>query len=196
MVDKQDINGDALRPNGAAVSAPELRAWFAAEVLPLEAMLMQFLQHNWHNRSEIPDLRQEVYLRVYEAACREIPKPARPFVLTVARNLIIDRLRRENVIAMDAVSDLEALNIAKDEPGPDRSVIARDELRRLQAALDELPPRCREVVMLRRVEGLSRRAVAERLGVTEDTVAEHLSNGMRALADLLHGDPQELRRAK
>jgi RNA polymerase sigma factor (sigma-70 family) len=196
MVDSQDINRDALRQRGAVLSAPDLRAWFAAEVLPLEAMLMQFLQHNWRNRSEIPDLRQEVYLRVYEAARREIPAPARPFVLAIARNLIIDRLRKENVIAIEAVSDLEALHIAKDEPGPDRNAIAHDELRRLQGALDRLPPRCREVVILRRVEGLSRRAVAERLGITEDTVAEHLSNGMRALADLLHGEPLELRRAK
>ena len=160
MAEFWDSNRDARQP-GAAMSAPDLRAWFAAEVLPLEAMLMQFLQHNWRNRSEIPDLRQEVYLRVYEAARREIPVPARPFVLTIARNLIIDRLRKENVVTIDAVSDLEALNVTKDEPGPDRNAIARDELRRLQAALDQLPPRCREVVVLRRVEGLSRRAVAE-----------------------------------
>jgi RNA polymerase sigma factor (sigma-70 family) len=196
MAEFWDSNHDALRQLGAAMSAPDLRAWFAAEVLPLEATLMQFLQHNWRDRSEIPDLRQEVYLRVYEAARREIPVPARPFVLTIARNLIIDRLRKENVIAIDAVSDLETLNLTRDEPGPDRNAIARDELRRLQAALDQLPPRCREVVVLRRVEGLSRRAVAERLGITEDTVAEHLSNGMRALANLLHGEPQELRRSK
>jgi len=177
-----------------AVSGADLRAWFIAEVLPLEAALMQFLQHNWRNKSDLADLRQDVYVRVYEAARREIPHPAKPFVFTIARNLIIDRVRHEQVIPIEAVADLDALGLAKDEPGPDRIALARDELRRLQAALDRLPPRAREAVVLRRIERLPRREIAQRMGITEDTVAEHLSAGMRALANVLYSEPSDLRR--
>ena len=196
MVDTRDTSREdaGSRRESAAVSNADLRAWFVAEVLPLEAALMQFLQHNWRNRSDLADLRQEVYLRIYEAARKEIPHPAKPFVFTVARNLIIDRVRREQVIPIEAVADLDALGMARDEPGPDRAAIARDELRRLQAALDKLPPRCREVVMLRRVEQLPRREIALRMGITEDTVAEHLSHGMRAIANILYSEPADLRR--
>ncbi len=172
-----------------AVSRADLRAWFIAEVLPLEAALMQFLQHNWRNKNDLADLRQEIYLRVYEAAKKEIPHPAKPFLFTIARNLIIDRVRREQIVPIEAVADLNALGIAIDEPGPDRIVVARDELRRLQAALEHLPPRAREAVILRRIEGLPRREIANRMGITEDTVAEHLSAGMRALATLLYSEP-------
>ena len=46
-------------------AAAEVNAWFGREVLPLEAALMEFLQHNWRNQSDVYDFRQEVYVRVY-----------------------------------------------------------------------------------------------------------------------------------
>lgn len=185
--------GADLRHADAAMTASGVEAWFIREVLPLEAMLMRFLHQNWRNKSDIEDFRQEVYALVLEAAEVRIPDRAKPFVLATARNLLINRVRREHVVHIDAVPDLDALGIALDEPGPDRSLIARDVLRRLQAALDRLPPRCREAVILRRIEGLPRREIAARMGITERTVADHIAQGMCALADVLYGEPVELR---
>jgi RNA polymerase sigma factor (sigma-70 family) len=186
-------DGADLRLSGVAVTPPEVRAWFVREVLPLEAVLMQFLRRNWRNKSEIADLRQEVYARVFEAARHEIPRLAKPFLFATARNLLINRVRQEHVVSIEAVADLDALNIPKDEPGPDRSAIARDELRRLQAALDDLPPRCREAVILRQVDGLTRREIASRMGIAEKTVKRHLADGVRVLADHLYGEPANTR---
>ena len=146
------------------IAAPELQAWFVRDVLPLEAMLRQFLRRSVRNQSNIDDLVQDVYVRVCEAANREIPNPVKPFVFTIARNILIDRVRREHVVSIEAVEDLDALNIAIDAPGPEQSVIAREELRRVQAALDRLPPRAREAVILRKVDDLSWREIAERMG--------------------------------
>jgi RNA polymerase sigma-70 factor (ECF subfamily) len=101
---------------------------------------MQFLRRIRHNKIDVDDLCQDVYVRVCETALTEIPRPAKSFVFTVARNIVIDEMRREQVVPIDAVADLDVLHIAIDTPGPDQSVIARDELRRLQVALDELPP--------------------------------------------------------
>ncbi len=174
--------------SGAGMTAPEVESWFVAEILPLEAVLMQFLHRNWRNKSEIADLRQEVYVRVFEAALQEIPSAPRTFLLTSARNLIIDRVRREQVVPIETVADWEALNIARDEPGPERHVEAREELHRLQSALDRLPPRCREAVVMRQIDGLSRREIAGRMGIAEKTVKRHLADGVRALADMLYGE--------
>jgi RNA polymerase sigma factor (sigma-70 family) len=194
MAETPETDREETAPRVARSVTPEARAWFVREVLPLEATLIQFLHHSWRNKNDIPDLRQEVYVRVFEAARKRIPYPAKPFVFAIARNLLIDRIRREHVIPIEAVSDWETLNVATDDPGPDRNVIARDELGRLQAALDRLPPRCREAVVLGRIAALSRREIAERMGVSEATVTEHLTKGMRALADILYGDPADLRR--
>jgi len=182
------------RAQGAVITAPEVDAWFVREVLPLEAALMQFLQHNWRNKSDIADLRQDIYVRVYESALREIPGSAKPFVFTTARNLLITRMRHEQIVPFEAVSDIEALETAIDEPGPDSTVIARDELRRLQTALDQLPPRAREAFVLRQVHGLSGREIATRMGVAEVTVKYHLKEASRLLANLLYSEHANVRR--
>lgn len=181
-------NGTDFVKVGLAMSAQNINAWFLHEVLPLEATLTTFLRRSVREPAAVADLRQEVYVRVYEAALRKIPHPVRPFLLATARNLVIDRARRNQVVSIEAVVDLDELEIATDEPGPERSVVARQELRRLQAALDRLPPRCREALTLRKVEGLQRKEIAQRMGVSEPTVAKHLAAGMYVLAEFLSGD--------
>jgi RNA polymerase sigma factor (sigma-70 family) len=189
MAEAPDKDRESAEPCGlaAAMSMSEIEAWFVREILPLEAALMHFLLRSRRNESEADDLRQEVYVRVYEAAKMKIPHPAKPFVFAIARNLLVDRVRHEQVVAIEMVADVDTLGVAVDEPGPDRSVIARQELRLLEAAIERLPRRCRQVVILSRIEGLSRREIAQRLGIGEATVSTHLTEGMYTLAKLLYG---------
>lgn len=190
MVDRSESGRGAAGAFGVGVSmaASGVNAWFIREVLPLEAALMQFLRRCVRNDADAADLRQDIYVRVYEAAQKQIPHPVRPFLMATARNLVVDRVRRQQVVSFEAVADLDELEIAKDEPSPERSAMARQDLRKLQAALDRLPARCREAVILRKIEGLSRREIARRMGIAEPTVAEHLAVGMVALAEWIHGE--------
>jgi RNA polymerase sigma factor (sigma-70 family) len=180
------LEGETLRLPGAAMTEPELDAWFVREVLPLEASLMQYLNRNWQDSSEVEDFRQDVYIKVYEAARSERPKSVRSFVFAIARNFLIDKVRRSQIVPIETAVDLDALNVAADEPGIERSVIARDELRIVQSALERLPKRCREAVTLRKIEGLSTREIAVRMGISQRTVDAHLVEGYRHLADILY----------
>jgi RNA polymerase sigma-70 factor (ECF subfamily) len=173
-----------LRKAGEGPSTAEVKAWFVREVLPLEATLVQFLRKASRNASDLDDLRQEVYTRLYETAKKEIPEHTRPLLFRIARHLLIDRARRAQIVSIEAVENLENLNLAIDEPGPDRAVIAREELRRMQTALDKLPRRYRMAVVMRKVEGLTTREIALRLGIAEKTVEKHLTEGVRALANI------------
>jgi RNA polymerase sigma factor (sigma-70 family) len=159
--------------------------WFMREVLPLEPMLTRFLQRNWRNDAEISDLRQEAYARVYEAAQRERPQLVKPFLFQITRNLMIDRLRRQSVVNLESVADFDWLNVSDDKPSSEAYVAARQELRLLQAALDKLPPRCRQVVLMRKVDGLSQKEVAKHMGITIETVENQVAKGMRVLAQAL-----------
>jgi RNA polymerase sigma factor (sigma-70 family) len=179
---------------GVPMIAPDLGVWFMREVLPLEAVLMQFLHRNWRNESDITDIRQDVYVKICEAAQEHVPDPVRPLLFTIARNLLVDRVRRKHIVPIEAVADLDALGIAVEPLSPDRTVMARDEIRRLQIALDGLPPRCREAVVLARLDGLSGREIATRMGVTEQAVSKYLNHGVRLLADMLYGEPTDHRR--
>ncbi|HSZ10757.1 MAG TPA: RNA polymerase sigma factor [Rhizomicrobium sp.] len=191
MIEKPEHEGLG---EGAAASAVD--DWFVREVLPLEAVLMQFLRHNWRDKADLEDLRQEIYVRVCRAAREGLPQAAKPFVFTTARNLLINLARRENIVPIDAIADLDALGIEVDDPPPDRNVMARQELRKLQDALDQLPPRHREAVVLGRIEGLTGREIAQRMGIAETTASQHLKLGLHALADLyLRTIPDSARRS-
>jgi RNA polymerase sigma-70 factor (ECF subfamily) len=187
MTDTPELNRDTTH-TGASMSASGLEDWFVREVLPLEAALMQFLRRSLRNKDDADDVCQDVYALVCEAAQKKPPQPVKPFVFTVARNLLINRVRRDQIVSIEAVADLDVLGIAVDEPGPDRAVMARQDIHRLQTALDHLPPRCREAVVLRKIDGLSYREIAARMGISEDTVSEYLSRGMFALADMLNAE--------
>jgi len=196
MTETTDSNREdgVLRLPGAAMTEPELDAWFVREVLPLEASLMQYLNRNWRDKTEVEDFCQEVYIKVYEAARAEAPKSVKPFVFTIARNLLINRMKRSQIVPIETAVDLDALNVAADDPGAERTAIARDELRIIQAALERLPRRCREAVTLRKIEGLSMREIATRMGISHNTVHAHLVEGSALLADILYGQTSDARR--
>ncbi len=169
------------------VPASEVELWFVREVLPLEGALMRYLRSAYRNAADVADLRQDIYVQLVETAQKQIPNPTKPFVFTVAHNVMIDRLRRERVVPMDTISDLEKLGLASECPPPDTAVIARDELRHLRAAIDQLPTRWRETIVMARIDGLSGREIAARLNLDESTVSYHLKKGMQMLVDILYG---------
>ena len=163
----------------------EVDDWFVTEVLPLEGMLERFLRRNWRDENDIADLRQEVYAKVFVSSSGCQPDSAQAFVLSTARNLLIDRARRARIVSIETFADMDALELIAEPIPIERNLMARSELKLLQAALELLPARCREAVELRKIEGLSQREVARRMGITEATVERQVSKGVRVLAAAL-----------
>ena len=163
-------------------------AWFAREILVHEESLLRYLRRCWPHADDIHDLRQETYVRVYEAARRERPHQPKSFLFTTARHLMADRLRRGRIVSIEVVGDFESLNVPVDEAGPERRHDARQSLRRLAEAFDRLPDRCRAVVWLRKVEELPQKEVARRLGIAEKTVEKQVAKGARLIADYMFGE--------
>jgi RNA polymerase sigma factor (sigma-70 family) len=162
-----------------------LDTWFKREVLVHEASLVRYLLRTWPNREEVYDLRQDTYVRVYEAAAKSRPQSPKSFLFATARNLMADHIRRQRIVAIDSVGDLEALNVLIDTISSEHRASAHEDLRRLAEAIDDLPPKCRETVWMRRVDDLPQKEVAIRLGITQKTVEKHVMKGMKLLAAAL-----------
>ena len=161
--------------------------WFVREILPHEASLMRYLRRVWSNASDVQDIRHDTYIRVLQAAESMRPTAAKSFLFTTARNLMLDRLRRERIVSIESRGDPESLDLLVDDLSPEQRTSAYQELRVLACAFDELPPRCRAVMWLRKVEELPQREVAEKLGISEKAVGKQVARGVRLLAESLFG---------
>lgn len=184
-------------PNGDGVDDNELKDWFCNEVLPLEAGLTRYLARACRDTETANDLRQDVYEAVLNGARTGLPRNTSAYVFAIARNLVINRARRQRVVAIDLVADMAQFDGAQvDLAATERHLDARAALRLAQKGFDRLPPRCREVVRLRKVEGLSTKEAAARMGVSVDTIERQLVMGVRAMADVMLGGAGRLQRGQ
>lgn len=164
-----------------------LKEWFVREILPHEAALTRCLARACPNSADVLDIRHDIYIKVIEAAGKSRPLSPKSFLFTTTRNLITDRVRRGRIVSIDLLEDLDQLNVLIDEVSPERFAGAREQLSRLSGAFDELPDRSREVMWMKKIEGLSQKDIARRLKISEGTVEWHLVQGMKQLTRLFYG---------
>jgi RNA polymerase sigma-70 factor (ECF subfamily) len=169
----------------------ESEQWFVNEILPHEAALKRYLNKVWRSPDEVADLRQETYVRVYESGSRARPRSPKTFLFTTARNLMIDKMRRERIVSIDYKQDIHSLDVSMDELTPERRLTAREELQRLSEAFDRLPDTTRTVIWLRRVAGLSQKETARALSIKEGALEGHMTRGLRSLAQTILANPIE-----
>jgi len=128
--------------------------------------------------AEAEDVAQETFFKVWRHAPRWRPGVARfdTWLHRVALNLCYDRLRRRR-----ERPTAEPPDTPDPGPAPDRGLLAADVGRRVRAALQTLPPRQREAIVLCHYQELGNIEAARVMGVTVEALESLLSRGRRAL---------------
>lgn len=166
---------------------PELdhARWFSEQVQPHEGSLRAYLRGSFPAVRDVDDVVQESFLRVWRARAAQPVRSARAFLFRIARNLALDRVRRERSTPVAAVGDLAAVRVLDLGPSAAQTVDTREKLRLLADAIESLPPRCRQVVILRKLQQLPQKEVAARLGLAEKTVEAQLARGIARCEEFL-----------
>jgi RNA polymerase sigma-70 factor (ECF subfamily) len=123
------------------------------------------------------ELTQDVFVRLQMSGRSELDSP-RGFLFRTARNLALDHLRRAGRVPIDALDETAAAQLADASASPEEQVAAREELAIMRAIILELPPKCRQVFLLVRLEGLSHREVAAEMGMSQTMVRKHLARAL------------------
>ena len=169
----------------------ELVEWVGRCVLPCEAYVRGWLRRASVSPVEIDDIIQEAYSRISEVRLfRRIANP-RAYFLEVARNILYEQLRRSRIVRIDTVAELESLNVVDDRPSQEQATITREDIARLKRLIDGLPDRCRKMFVMRKIEGLSQKQIAQALGVTENTVETQVGRGFKLILSAWAGDTRE-----
>lgn len=168
-------------------SRQQIVTWVGSNIIPHEADLRARLRRMAVPEEEISEIVQDTYVRIAQLDRVSHIENGRAYFFTAARSILLQRIRRDRIVRIDAMTEMEALTLADDDPGPERRVSARMHLQHVRALINALPEPCREIFELRRVQGVPQRDIAERLGIPEHKVEAHSRRGLtlilRALAE-------------
>jgi len=145
------------------------------------AALRQHLARIVHCRTEAEDLAQDAYARVYAAMRQRIIHQPKAFLFTTGRRLAFNQMRRRRISPLDDWELAQAEQVPDEAPGIERMAVAREEWARLEQAIAALPPGCRAVLLLCKLERLSHAQVGGRLGIAVSTVEKQHARALRLL---------------
>lgn len=163
----------------------EQARWFAEEVQPHESDLRLYLRRQFPGIPDVDDMVQESFVRLLRAREHGHVACVRAYLFTIARNVATALLRRPRIFDENPITDLAFTRIVQSDADVVEQVSTRQEVALLLDAIDTLPGRCREVFILRKLQGVSQRDIAQRLGISEQTVQVQVARGARKCADYL-----------
>jgi RNA polymerase sigma factor (sigma-70 family) len=155
-----------------------------------ESAIKGFLRRLLYKQEDIDEIAQETFLRAYRATQgRDIDSP-RAYIFRVARRLAFDELSRNTRKFTDYLAEV-------DDYGESGSDTLEDEMEGQQQirlyfdAISSLSPECRQVFLMRKVQGLPYKAIAKKLGITTKTVEYHLTMGAVRCKDYIKNKNQQ-----
>lgn len=153
--------------------------WFREEVQAHEPVLRRYLRRRFPALADVDDIVQESYLRILRARIAGTLRFTKAFLFATARNASLDIFRRRAVVHLEPLTEETASGMFSDRTDPAEATCLNQEMEILAEALRELPARCREIVILRRIRGLPVKEIARRLSVSEHTVEKQVGIGLR-----------------
>ena len=160
-------------------------AWVAASIMPHEPAVRSWLARSRFPPDQIDDFVQEAYCKLSALASVEHIQRPDSYFFQIVRSLVADKIRQSRIVSIESVTEIDLLPVSSDEPSPERIVSARRELAEVLDLIAALPGRCRKVFELRKIQGVSQKEIAKRLGITETMVENDVVKGMRIISAAL-----------
>ena len=173
----------------------ETSHWFVEHLQPHESSLRAYLRSSLSSSSDVDDVVQDTYARILKVRETAAIRSAKALLFAVARNAVRDLIRRRSVARHEPITEIDDSPVLQDMMVDVVEFVSRQqELALLSGAISALPARCREVLLLRKIQGLSQKEIATRLGISENTVETLVAKGTRRCRDFLreHGVDSQL----
>ena len=182
----------------AVVGTQEQNAKFAAVVTPHLADAYTLARWLTRSRADADDVLQEACIRALGAIEQHSGASSRAWVLAIVRNTAYTWLNGKRAAPLVGIDDLAERDRIQVERGgeqvdatidPESEMIARAEVKQLEALIAGLPPEFRETLVLRDLQGLGYREIAEVIGSPVGTVMSRLARArQRLIAALKEGN--------
>ena len=165
------------------MTANEERAGYVSRLLSIEGKLRICLSRFTHNRADTDELVQESYARLLALdleTLREV-RSLTGYALVVARRIALDWLKHQKVLQIELLPDSDILVLPGEGTFTEDLVNCHQEIERLLANVEKLPPKCGRVFTLRTMFGFTQKEVGRLLDVTVHTVEQYMLKANRTL---------------
>jgi len=172
----------------------EENEWFNHNLYVHETLLRSWLRCRFPGlKAEVEDIIQETFMKVMEVQRANALDCPKTFLFASARNLAIDYLRRKNVVQFIPLVESGSSFVFRERETIPKMLSKVQEQEMLTKAIGSLPRRCREVITLRKVEGLSHKDISKQLGISKNTIEAQVSVGVRKLRDYFKNYMKEIK---
>lgn len=134
---------------------------------------------------DVDDIVQEVYVRAYAAKKTEKLAFAKAYLFRIARNLTFKSNTKKTSHIQKLVEDFAAEGIIDNVVPQDEQLHQKRRLKVFFEAVSRLPPQCRQVFILRQLDGLTHQEISQKLGISTSTVEKHIAKGLRLSAQYM-----------
>ena len=159
---------------------PNKPSVITAAFLEHSGFLKKFLAGFLPTPQDIEDVAQETYLRAYIAEQREQIEQPKAFLFRVAKNLALTSLSKKSRKITDYIEEAGTAIVLGTAAGSDQELEAQQYLDLYCEAVAMLPEKCRQVLLFRKVHGLSHGDIGERMGLSISSVEKYLRQGILA----------------
>jgi RNA polymerase sigma factor (sigma-70 family) len=167
------------------VGVPDNRSFVAGIAARYGSRLRRFLSVRLRNTADVPDLAQEVFLRLLRVEGYESIRSPEAYLFTIASHVIQQHAvrRSSEPVSVDIAEVFSELRTSPSDDPPDQVAHAQ-RLAELERILDHLPTRVATALVLHRVAGYSVQEVAEELGVSRETAKKYLARAVEHCRNL------------
>jgi len=179
------VDEDSPLPKIVSTERSEVEQWFSTEVQIHYGELCAWLRAMFPAVGDLENIAQDALSRVWKARVNGTVKSPKALLFATAQHLAIDQVRRQKIISFETVAEMSSLPVYEEGPTPVEAVAHRQALEILTQAIQSLPDRCRQVLTLKKIYGLSQKEIAMQLEISEHTVEAQVANGVRRCAEFL-----------
>ncbi len=148
-----------------------------------KSSLKYFISGYVINPQDVDDVCQETFLRTYKSSLEKEIKSPKSFMFRVAKNLIFSDFRKASTQLSEYVENIDVIDSSMELDDLENNVLAQEKLGVMCEAIAALPNKCRQVVIMRKVYGLSTKDIAVRMNISTSTVSNYITRGMCAYND-------------
>ena len=166
----------------------------ARAFLSCESALKRFLGRFLYKPEDVDEIAQETFLRAYHASKTTDVQSPQAYLFRVAKHIAFKELDRKSTKMTDYLEEALNLDILETGSSVEEELMADQKITRYCEAIATLPPQCRRVFLMRKVQAKSYQEIAETLGIGISAVEKHISKGIDRFDDYMSLQEQHYQR--